>query len=139
MKNTTSPVRQRRQKERIQFEEIKRCPFCGGENLLFDSAAIISKETTVFPEGFLRGLQTASSGVVRVFVSVPGNVEWDRSYEKLHENLKKRQEQLAIQLHKSGDTLHTSDAYRLNHSSLTAFGKPGSKIRRSTISFPDRF
>ncbi len=127
-------------KNGIQFEEIKRCPFCGGENLLFDSAAIHFEGNDRYSQKVfcVDCKQHHLEWSVYSFLSLE---TWDGidHYEKLHENLKKRQEQLAIQLHNRGQALHTSDAYRLNQQLIDRIRETRLENPPQYDILPDRF
>lgn len=127
-------------KDGVQFEGIKRCPFCGGENLLYDSAAIHFEGKDRYSQKVFC-VDCKRHHLEWSVYSFLNLETWDGidHYEKLHESLRKRQEQLAIQLHNRGQALHTSEAYRLNQQLIERIRETRIENPPQYDTLPDRF
>ena len=124
----------------VTVEKIKHCPFCGGENILFDSAVIHFKQDNLYAQKVFcvdcnrHHLEWSEYE----FLSLE---EWDGvgHYEKLLESLQKRHEQLAMQLHRRGQPLHASEPYQINQQLMDRIRETRIENPPEYDPLPDRF
>lgn len=114
-------------------DEIKHCPYCGAENLLLDSAAIhFSGDGQYSQKVFCVDCKRHHLEWSEYrFLTLES---WDgvSHYQKLYDNIRKRQEALALQLHHRGQALHTSQAYRINQQLID-------RIRETRLENPPQY
>lgn len=117
----------------VKVDKVKHCPFCGGEHIFFDSAVIHFKQENRYAQKVFC-VDCKRHHLEWSEYSFKALEEWDGvgHYEKLLENLKKRQDHLALQLHRRGQPLHSSEPYQINQQLMD-------RIRETRIENPPEY
>jgi len=124
----------------VKTSKPKHCPFCSKENILFDSAAIHFKGKDLYGQKVFcidckrHHMEWSTYTFLRL-------EEWDGvgHYQKLYDSLQKRQEHLALQLHRRGQPLHTSEAYQINQQIMERIRETRLEHPPEYDTLPDRF
>lgn len=124
----------------VKTDKPKHCPFCSKDNILFDSAAIHFKGDDRYAQKVFcidckrHHLEWSTYTFLKL-------EEWDgvSHYQKLYDSLQKRQEHLALQLHRRGQPLHTSEAFQINQQLMDRIKETRLENPPKYDTLPDRF
>jgi len=139
-KNFSESTDEEGRREGIKTDKPKHCPFCGKENIFFDSAVIHFKGKDQYAQKVFcidckrHHLEWSEYSFLRL-------EEWDGvgHYRKLYDSLKKRQEHLAMQIRRRGQALHTSEPYQINQQVMERIMETRLENPPEYDALPDRF